>query len=1217
VAHRIRWKVPQQRLKNASILSGGALEDGSDGTPATTGFRWYFASVPFGTAGDDVLTLKADCTGPVCNPGLTAPGNYRYWVSVPYRGGFRTPDCPGLAEGGTTCTGSEMKTFAVTDVVLSLTAPTQSLVGSQTISVTSTSKKGSVVQPCLTTTGFQYHFCQDSGGSCPAPAEQDWLSSGLTVSNPFPSTGSGTITLPNQPVGTWGLRIRYAYETGGGCADASVAPWPATGYSQLVVTQSVPSIRLRNSTDTADIPKSMGIYWELATNQTARAYAELNGVRDTNPPTGLAWSYRLDGGTTETPIGAAQGSSFSIATAGDYEVILRGYGDPVYAKVGVTSSGGTPTPTGPPTVNSVTASPSSPALGQAVTFTCNATQGGAPITSYDWVLESGVTRTTTWYQTSYAYATAGTKTFSCTANDSAGQSGSRVGSLTVSGGGGGTPSTCSFDIVDPVTKGRISYDSGSQTYFAKTGQALEFVAAGVTGGVTWNLGNGTTGSTNPFNYTYSSQGVYSVTLTATGCNTSRTLEVSGVAGIDFSVVDAGTGVLVARTGSTFQAKADQLLRFTSTGTTGAVSWAFGDGTTSTSASPEKAYAPAVDTSYTVTLTNGSASKQYSVFVKGLTGAALTGTYTVKYADGTEVNRAAVTPNKAIRFTAADQATSYTWDFGDGSPLRQGSPIEHAFSAAGVFAVELTVGRTGVEGTVTTAFPPTFSVTAPPDPLLWVAGGMVYADGGGGARWQSDLSIHNPGTATATIELGFVAGKDWTGSSGISWLVEAIPARQTKTWKNVLSKLFDRESGAWGAVLVRGDPSASAPPVIVSRTYNAANAGEAGTFGLSVPAISVASGVKPQQSGVGSFLAGLRHDATFRTNLAVANLKGDTAEVEVLFRDASGSVLGSPAKITIEAGGVKQLNAALSAPPAVGEQPIGGAGWQEPVSHFSAEVRLKKGSGVFPFATVIDNGTGDAIVVTPAPRSSSRYRLPGIVRTGQWLSDVTLLNPTAQNRRVLLEYSYVKTGEDRTLKTKSLQLKPFEMIVWVDFFKSILGLEGEDTGTYQDSFVDVSPDLDDPAPTEPLGLIGKTYTSSEKGSTGLQVDPYTFDDGMGAQASARRILLSGLEANTGFRSNVALFLAHGAGPTDTAEVDVKVYDSRGIQVGPTHWVRLTRQAPLKQINSDVLFKDHETLEEGRASIVIDNPRGTARVGAYATVIDNLSGDATFVAGQPAP
>ncbi len=118
-------------------------------------------------------------------------------------------------------------------------------------------------------------------------------------------------------------------------------------------------------------------------------------------------------------------------------------------------------------------------------------------------------------------------------------------------------------------------------------------------------------------------------------------------------------------------------------------------------------------------------------------------------------------------------------------------------------------------------------------------------------------------------------------------------------------------------------------------------------------------------------------------------------------------------MTVEAHGVKQINSVLSAAPATGDAPIGGAGWVGPISHFSAEVKLKRGTGVYPYATVIDQGTGDSIVVTPTPRPSATYRLPGIVRVkgksgAYWVSDLAILNPGVSTRKIRVTYSYVRS-----------------------------------------------------------------------------------------------------------------------------------------------------------------------------------------------------------------
>lgn len=1227
--HRINWKVPKPLLKSASILSGESVEDGSEGTPARTSnaYRWYFSTTPVGEAGSDVLTLKADCTGPVCNPGLAQRGTYRYWVSVPYRSGFRTPDCPGL--DGTSCTVPTAPTVAVTDVVLSFSVPESGNVGAQALTIASSSKKGTAATPCGGTSGFIYDLCTVSGGDCP---EGSYAGVGFVATNPFPAAGTGTVSIPMPQEGTYGVRIRYSYTTTGDCGNgnsaALTATWPDQGqWAPLTVIRSVPTVRLFNSTGTTELSKWAGTY-SLTTGQTARAYAYVNDVREDKLPAGASIIHTNTETGQVTQIGTTQGASFSIATRGDYVVTLRGYGVDATAAIAVEAplgggGGGGGTAPQALAISSIWANPTSVAVGQAVTISCSATGGTGPY-SYTFSFGDGTpNETNASGNVAHAFSEAGTKTVRCTATDSANANRSASVYVTV----GTSAGSCDF-VINDSTGAKLSFDPFSRSYDAISGQPLTFVASNVTGTASWTFRPGATATGNPVTYTYTITGLemqaFTATLTATGCSKSYPVNVSPSSGqvfLDFAVADADTGTALARSGTVFgPATAGQRLKFTPSGATGDVSWVFGDGTSSAEASPVKVYTPAVDASYTVTLTNGAAQKQYTVSVKGSTGAPLTGNYTYQYADGTSVNRSAVEPNKPIRFTGADQATTYTWDFGDGTPLGQGSPKTYSFTRGGTFSVKLTVARNGVPGTVTTASPTVFTVKPPPDPLLWVAGGMAYTDNGSGMKWQSDLSIHNPGTTTATVSLAYVAGATWDGATKATWIPQALVAGETKSYTNVLKSLFLLSEGAWGVVLVRGD-DISVPPVIVSRTYNAANADEVGTFGLSVPALSVAGGVQPQSAGGGNVLAGLRHDGVFRTNLAIANLKGETAEVEVVFRDVNGNVLGVPALVTVEARGVKQIGSILSADPAQSGAAMGGAGYGSPASDFSAEVKLRKGSGIYPYATVIDNGTGDSIVVTPAARPSPHYRLPGVVRVqGKngpfWMSDVAVLNPSAKERRVRITYSYKKVGAaGRATMENTLVFKPWEMKIAVDFVKTWLGLAENDAAGYADSFVDIAPAADDAAPTENLVVVGKTYMTTAKGTIGLQLDGFAYEDGLSAQGSRQRVVLSGLEANRDYRTNLALFLTPGS--TGSAQVDVRVLDSFGRESKKISSVGLNGDAPFVQIDNDSLFAGLTTGEMSRATIVIDNPRGTAVVGAYATVIDNRSEDATFVAGQPAP
>ena len=251
--------------------------------------------------------------------------------------------------------------------------------------------------------------------------------------------------------------------------------------------------------------------------------------------------------------------------------------------------------------------------------------------------------------------------------------------------------------------------------------------------------------------------------------------------------------------------------------------------------------------------------------------------------------------------------------------------------------------------------------------------MAYVDGPNGELFQSDLSSSTRAPSPPRCRWRSSRAPSWIDASKVDWITGSRSrGRQTRAYTNVLSSRSSASgSGAWGVVLVRGDNVPGRAGHREPDLQRGERRQPARSASRSRPCRSRRACSPSPWRPAGNFLAGLRHDGAFRTNLTVANLKDETAEVEVVFRDDAGTVLGSPARIIVEARGVKQLNAALSATPVVGDGPIGGAGWTTPTSNFSAEVKLKKGSGVYPYATVIDQGTGDSIVVTPVDPARRR------------------------------------------------------------------------------------------------------------------------------------------------------------------------------------------------------------------------------------------------------
>jgi photosystem II stability/assembly factor-like uncharacterized protein len=496
-----------------------------------------------------------------------------------------------------------------------------------------------------------------------------------------------------------------------------------------------------------------------------------------------------------------------------------------------------------------------------------------------------------------------------------------------------------------------------------------------------------------------------------------------------------------------------------------------------------------------------------------------------------------------------------------------------------------------------------SAPPPSAPPSWLVAGMAYSNGAGGTFWQSDLSIFNPDpTRPMSLSLAFLDGQG-PGTAPVFHAITVAPL-ETKTFVNVLASApFSLPRGSYGALLVRGDAT-PVPPVLSGRTYNAGTG--SGTFGLSVPAVPVpSSGIAPQATDAGSLtLIGLRElPGTAHTNLVLANLSGGAATASISFLDGHGAALGARVDVSVPAFGVRQLNRVLSA------APPDGAGVAVPAAPYTAMVNVTSGS-IFPYATVIDDVTSDPIVISPPSRAASTVRLPGIVRTrGRngtiFLSDVVVHNPTDATRNLTLSYSYQSSdAAGRRTAAKSVTLGPRETLEIDDFVARWLGVNDPAASVaYASSYLDVSA-----SDGQPVLALGLTYDAPATGGrVGFQVPAYTPLDAAGASGAGHRLVMAGLASGSATRTNVALFLA---GP-GAASGTLTVVDASGHLVS-SRAVSLSSDAPFLQVNDADLFG-------GRAlpglSIVVDGLSGTAPVAGYATLIDNLSGDAILVQAAP--
>ena len=879
-----------------------------------------------------------------------------------------------------------------------------------------------------------------------------------------------------------------------------------------------------------------------------------------------------------------------------------------------------------PLVVTVSVSPASAPVGQQVIFSCNATGGLAPY-SYEWrsPISFVVGTQQTWQTTS---PVAGNVQALCTVRDSqptpATSSNSATATFTGGGGGGGSGGNLSANVSvnpNPATVNQTvtfscnpSGGSGSYTnYVWRSPSASSFIAGTQP---TFQTSSPTptaiqAGCTVTDSAGASASGAALANIQAPAAPAAACVDVN------YTILDRDNGFISIPLssgifGQYFAIATGQNLVFQATATgLASVDWAFGDPAGGTGSGNPKWYTYTTAGTFTATVTanaatSGSAcTKSYTFIVAGPSGL-----FTARYADNSVFSSARVESGKALSFTATDTADSYAWSFGDGFTATGKTPT-HAFNVNGSSNVTFTTTLTVTKGSLNWSTTQTFTVIPPPEPPKWFVAGLAYTPGAvSGTVWQSDMTILNPHpTLSGTYSLAFLDAKNPVAPSALDWKTVTLPAQQSASAQNILGTFFGKPLGNYGAIIVRGDVAPVAP-AITSRTYNIGNPGS-GTFGLSVPVAQASSGVSQQSSAAQQLLIGLRDDASAYTNIGLVNLiSTDWSHAHLTFFDASGANLGV-LNVDVPPYGVTQLSKPLTS---------GGGLNKPPQALYRVQVTVDPGGAVYPYATVINQASTDPIVVTPTEQPVNTYRIPGIVRLAGanntvWRSRVTISNPSGGGaRKVHMVFSYASCGANgcgsRVSITGDVAMNPGQTQSWDDFVKIWLTVKGDitvdDAKSYQDSLLDISPG---DANGDPLLVLGETYNSQPTGPVGLQLSGFTDLDAGSKAGAGKRLLLTGLASNADFRTNAAFFLTSGT----KGSFNLRVLSDTGVTVRTLGW-DLTDSNPFKQFNDSELFGGVN--KSNGMSIIVDSFDGSP-VAGYATIIDNASGDATFVKAQPAP
>jgi len=208
-------------------------------------------------------------------------------------------------------------------------------------------------------------------------------------------------------------------------------------------------------------------------------------------------------------------------------------------------------------------------------------------------------------------------------------------------------------------------------------------------------------------------------------------------------------------------------------------------------------------------------------------------------------------------------------------------------------------------------------------------------GVGGVLWSSDVSVLNPGPASATVRLVFVT------AGGESEKVLTLPAGRQLTAREVTSSLFERSGAAVGFVVVESDQ----PVEVLGRTYARGEAGGIVTsYGQAIVGTPVTEALDGASVG---FLPHLRSDGAFRTNLEIVNVGDVSARVTVRVVGDDGATLASLDLGEVAARTRVQRTRALPAGVA--------AAW--------AEVRVQPVEArVLVYASLVDGSTDDPTTI---------------------------------------------------------------------------------------------------------------------------------------------------------------------------------------------------------------------------------------------------------------
>ncbi|MEJ5165873.1 MAG: hypothetical protein WHV67_02465 [Thermoanaerobaculia bacterium] len=394
----------------------------------------------------------------------------------------------------------------------------------------------------------------------------------------------------------------------------------------------------------------------------------------------------------------------------------------------------------------------------------------------------------------------------------------------------------------------------------------------------------------------------------------------------------------------------------------------------------------------------------------------------------------------------------------------------------------------------------------------------------------------------------------------------------------LNNFFGMESAS-SFIQMRGDMASRV--ALFSRTYSTDSEGK--TYGQFIGSTTDDNVIG--SSGGKAVVFGLRNDENFRSNLFITELDGLSTNVTVQLYNHLGQAVGNPLNKTLEGFSQWQIIDVFGKTGASGNWAF-------------AEITSSGGGRISALGSSIDKKTNDPVTLPPVIPSSTRATgnlyLPAVVASPganqtNWRTDLVFMNYSDNSLNVPVEF-YSRDGN--LLDTKYITLLPKNMGIYIDAIKTLFGKDNE-MGSLIVKNVD----------TSNFFLFGRIYNLKEDGST-LGQGTLAYKDTESTTLNDTPIFTMGVESSPNFRSNVGVFETSGQSAKVLFTFIFPDGESRNFvkEIKPHQWIQFNNIIPSNTGYSE---------DVSGVWIVLSVIEGAGKISGYASIVDNLSSDATFI------